>query len=136
MKKTIALMVVASFVTASSGFAAGPIEISAKREASRLAQQSSGTPGSKGRAMTWTGVGLIGGGIALIAVANGPAKHSECKNILSGTSVIGKECEEGTNMALGLTGLGVAVLGTVLTIAGIHKDVTVGARSIALRLKF
>lgn len=136
MRKIVALMVVVSFVTASSSFAAGPIEESGKRAASELARQSTASNASNGRTMLWSGLGLIAGGVGLMAIATGPAKKSECKDILSGSRVIGRECEESSNAALGWSGLGLALFGTTLTIASFVNDVQIRRNSIALSLKF
>ena len=142
MKQVLAIVVILSFGVTTSTFAESPIEASAKRGAEefaeRFAQQNYAQSRGGGKALTWGGVALIGGGVASIILANTAAKNEQCVEFsesLGGFGTLsGSECVESTHKGLAWAGLAAAGLGVGLTVIGIRKNVQVGVSPTAVRV--
>ena len=135
MKRLIVFALIFTLVGETAvAFAAGPLEESARRAAQGLAQVQ-GQSSNKAR-LLWTGAALAGAGVALVALSFTALHKSECTNILSRGVVVGKECLDADNVAVGLAGLVLMGVGGTVTVIGVLKEIDIRPNSVAYRVRF
>ena len=135
MKRLVVFALLSTLVGETPvALAAGPLEESARRAAQQLAQ-AQGQSSNKAR-LLWTGAALAGAGVALVTLSFTALHKSECTNILSRGVVIGKECLDADNVAVGLAGLVLMGVGGAVAVMGILKEVDIRPNSVAYRVRF
>ena len=134
MKRLVVFALIFTVVGETVAYAAGPLGESARRAARQLAQ-TQGQRSNKAR-LLWTGAALAGAGVALTTLSFTALHTSDCTNILSRGVVVGKECLDADNVAVGLAGLVLMGVGGAVAVIGVLKEIDIRPTSVAYRVRF